>query len=107
MNGSDLASDNQADYVRQMANTDTTTRLRIRHARDTLTRAGVLAGAKDTRVTVRVQASLLEAARRRTGISGETDLVTAGLALLAAQDDFGAWLAQHRGTLTDDFDIGL
>jgi hypothetical protein len=38
---------------------------------------------------------------------GETDLVTAGLALLAAQDDFGTWLASRRGALSDDFDIGL
>jgi hypothetical protein len=90
-----------------MEHPDTTTRLRIRHAQDTLTRAGVLAGAKDTRVTARVQAGLLEAARRRTGIRSETDLVTAGLALLAVQQDFGAWLAGQRGTLTDDFEIDL
>jgi len=96
-----------APYVRHMKSPDTTTRLRIRHARDALTRAGVLTGAKDTRVTARVQAGLLEAARRRTGIRGETDLVTAGLALLAAQEDFGTWLTEQRGALTDDFDIGL
>jgi CRP-like cAMP-binding protein len=90
-----------------MGTTDTTTRLRIRHARETLLRAGVLDGAKNTRVTVRVQDRLLEAARRRTGISGESDLVTAGLALLAAQEDFGAWLVGQRGTLSDDFEIGL
>ena len=97
----------QATYVRHMESPDATTRLRIRRARDALTRAGVLTGAKDTRVTARVQAGLLEAARRRTGIRRETDLVTAGLALLAAQEDFGAWLAERRGTLTDGFDIGL
>jgi hypothetical protein len=90
-----------------MENIETTTRLRIRHARDVLTRTGVLTGAKDTRVTARVQAGLLEAARRRSGIQKETDLVTAGLALLATQEDFGAWLTGRRGTLTDDFDIGL
>jgi len=96
-----------AAHVRQMENIETTTRLRIRHALDVLTRTGVLTGAKDTRVTARVQAGLLEAARRRSGIQKETDLVTAGLALLATQDDFGAWLTARRGTLTDDFDIGL
>ncbi|MSP00125.1 MAG: hypothetical protein EXR07_03595 [Acetobacteraceae bacterium] len=66
-----------------------------------------MSGAKDTRVSVRVQAGLLDAARRRTGIQRETDLIVAGLALLAAHDDFGVWLAEQRGTLTDDFDIGL
>lgn len=90
-----------------MERPDTATRLRVRHARDALTRAGVLTGAKDIRVTARVQAGLLEAARRRTGIRAETDLVTAGLALLAANEDFGAWLAGQRGTLSDDFEIGL
>jgi len=90
-----------------METAETTANLRIRHARETLARAGVLTGAKDTRVTVRVQDRLLEAARRRTGISGESELVTAGLALLAAQEDFGAWLVRQRGTLSDDFDIGL
>jgi hypothetical protein len=29
------------------------------------------------------------------------------LALLAAQDDFGTWLATQRGNLADDFEIGL
>src|SRR5580698_7397743 len=55
-----------------MENIETTTRLRIRHAQDVLTRTGVLTGAKDTRVTARVQAGLLEDARRRTGIQHET-----------------------------------
>jgi hypothetical protein len=90
-----------------MPGTDTPTRLRVRHAQQTLSRAGILDGAKDTRLTVRVQPRLLDEARRRTGIDGETDLVTAGLTLLAAQGDFGAWLATQRGSLTDDFDIGL
>jgi hypothetical protein len=90
-----------------MQSAPTTTDLRIRHAHETLSRAGILDGAKDTRVTARVQGRLLEAARRRTGIVGETELVTAGLALLAAQDDFGTWLSGQRGVLTDDFEIGF
>jgi hypothetical protein len=90
-----------------MEATDTTATLRIRHAREALVRAGVLEGAKNTRVTVRVQDRLLEAARQRTGISGESELVIAGLALLAAQEDFGAWLVRQRGALSDDFEIGL
>jgi hypothetical protein len=90
-----------------MDSTDPSTCARIRHAQVALSRAGIVDGPKDTRVTARVQAGLLEAARRRTGIVGETDLVTAGLALLAAQDDFGVWLVEQRGKLSDDFDIGL
>lgn len=90
-----------------MTTTDTTIELRVRHAQQSLRHSGVLDAPKDTRVTARVQRRLLEAARSRTGIAGETELITAGLALLAAQDDFGAWLATQRGTLSDDFEIGL
>jgi len=90
-----------------MDDTDASSRARTRHAQVALSREGVLDGPKDTRVTARMQAGLLEAARRRTGIVGETDLVTAGLALLAVQDDFGVWLVEQRGRLSDDFDIGL
>lgn len=86
---------------------DDTGQLRVRHARDTLARAGILEGAKNTRVTVRVHDRLLEAARQRSGLQTESELVTAGLALLAAQDDFGAWLVSQRGRLSDDFDIGV
>lgn len=62
---------------------------------------------KDARVTVRLQPRLLEAARQRSGIRGDAALVSAGLALLAAQDDFGAWLVSQQGRLSDDFDLGL
>lgn len=74
-----------------MQTQDDTQQLRVRHAR----------------VTVRVHDRLLEAARQRSGQQTESELVTAGLALLAAQDDFGAWLVGQRGRLSDGFDIGV
>jgi hypothetical protein len=86
-----------------MENADAMTRPRIRQAQETLMRAGILDGVKNTRV----QDQRLDAARRRSGIIGETNLVTAGLALLAAQEDFGTWLAGQRGRLSDDFETGL
>jgi hypothetical protein len=87
--------------------TDLVLTRRIEHAWEALAQAGVLKGSKDRRVTVRLQDQLLAVARRRTGIEGESALVMAGLALLAAQDDFGAWLVAQRGSLSDDFDLGL
>jgi hypothetical protein len=48
----------------------------------------------------------LELARQRSGLSSDSDLVNAGLALLAAQDNFGLWLVGQKGKLSDDFDIG-
>lgn len=80
---------------------------RIRHAWRSLSQAGVLEGGKDARVTVRLHGALLDAARRRTGIESESALVSAGLALLAAGDDYGAWLVAQRGGLSDDFDLGI
>ena len=85
---------------------ETATQLRIQHAREALSQAGVLVGAKNTRITVRVQDRLLELARQRSGLSSDSDLVNAGLALLAAQDNFGLWLVGQKGKLSDDFDIG-
>lgn len=66
-----------------------------------------MGGGKDARVTVRLHEALLDAARRRTGIESESALVSAGLALLAAGDDYGAWLVAQRGGLSDDFDLGI
>lgn len=80
---------------------------RIQHAWHSLAQAGRLEGGKDTRVTVRLQGALLDAARRRTGIQSESALVSAGLALLAAGDDYGAWLIAQQGGLSDDFDLGI
>ncbi len=94
-------------YVVQMNITETPIELRLRHAQQSLAHSGVLDGAKDMRVTARIQRRLLDAARERSGLTGETELITAGLALLAAQDDFGTWLVTQRGTLSDDFETGL
>ena len=58
-------------------------------------------------MTARVRKCLLDAARSRSDIASETDPITAGLTLLAAQDDFGVWFATRRGALSDDFEIGL
>ena len=88
-----------------MPTTDTITGL-CRTQRS-LTGAGISADLKDTRVTARVRKCLVDAARSRCGIAKETDPITAGLTLLAAQDDLGAWFATRRGALSDDFDIGL
>jgi hypothetical protein len=92
----------------QTMSTDTRiTRQRIHGARAEPAKAGILDGTKDTRVTIRVQDRLLRAVRERTGITSETERVTASLALLAAQDNFGAWLIARSGRLTDDFGLGL
>ena len=82
-------------------------RQRVDEATDALTHAGHMGGTKDRKLSVRVESRLLELARLRSGIAEDAALVAAGLALLAGEDNFGVWLTNHRGMLSDDFDIGL
>jgi hypothetical protein len=83
-----------------MASADTNTDRLLRHARQSLSRSGVPDGAKEIRQTSGGQRRLLKAANCRSDITGETEVP-------AAQEDFAAWLDTQRGTLTDDFEIGL
>ncbi len=72
-----------------------------------LTDAGVLSGARTQRLSARVDPGLVAAARARTGIDSDSELVHAALALLAAPDDFGAWLVSQAGRLPREFDAGI
>jgi hypothetical protein len=58
-------------------------------------------------VSARLTGRLVSAAKARTGISSDTQLVEVALASLAAGDDFGAWLVGQRGRLKADFEIDL
>ena len=64
-------------------------------------------GTKDKKLSVRLESTLLDAARRQSGIREDSALVAAGLALLARHNSFGTFLASLRGQLSDDFEIGL
>jgi hypothetical protein len=62
-------------------------------------------GGKNRMVTVRMAARLLEAAKRRTGINSDSELLEIAVANLAVGDDFGEWLLAQRGRLPKDFKI--
>jgi hypothetical protein len=79
---------------------------RLRHALAELMRAG-LVGPRTTRVSARVSPGLIKAAKKRSGIANDSDLVTAALAMVAASDEFGPWLVQQAGRLPDDFELAL
>ena len=49
----------------------------------------------------------VEAARRKTGIGNDSDLINAALAVIAAPDDFGPWFAAQAGRLPRDFELEL
>jgi hypothetical protein len=82
-------------------------RQRVQHATDALAQEGVVGGPKDKKLSVRLESTLLDAARRQSGIREDSALVAAGLALLARHNSFGTFLASLRGQLSDDFEIGL
>lgn len=86
---------------------DTLTNTRLRFAFDELERSGALAGARSKKLSMRVDPGLIEAARRRTGLRSDSDLINAALAMLAAGDDFGAWLVRQSGRLPEDFELAL
>ncbi len=60
---------------------------------------------KDAKVSGRIHRTLLDAAKRRTGIASETALLEYALAKVAMEDNFVEELARLRGTLEQDIDL--
>jgi hypothetical protein len=86
---------------------DPLTNTRLKFAVVELERSGALAGARSQKLSTRVDPGLIAAARRRTGLRSDSDLVNAALAVIAAGDDFGAWLVTQAGRLPEDFELAL
>jgi len=86
---------------------DALTNTRLRFAFVELERSGALAGARSQKLSTRVDPGLIEAARRQTGLRSDSDLINAALAVIAAGDDFGAWLVGQAGRLPEDFELAL
>ena len=66
---------------------------------------GLLSGAKTLVVRGRMPKELVAHAKRRTGITSDTQLLEAALASLALSDDYANWLLAHRGTVNPDLDL--
>ena len=65
----------------------------------------LMAGEKTHMLSARLNEALVVAAKERTGITSDTQLVETALAMLAVDDDFGAWLITQGGRLSADFEI--
>ncbi len=63
------------------------------------------ASEKDAKVSGRIHRSLLDAAKRRSGLTSETALLEYALAKLAIEDDFAETLAGLRGSVSPDIDL--
>ena len=86
----------------QMKPTDANPR---RHAvLTTVKNAGLLSGARG-RIAGRIRKQLVRAAKARSGIKSDTDLLEYALARVALEDDFGAKLIARAGRVPRDIDL--
>lgn len=76
-------------------------------ARASLRAKGVGGGRKGRAVSVRVDADLLAAAAARPGVASQSEVLDAGLAVLAGADTFGIWLMNQAGALDPDLDVDV
>lgn len=87
--------------------TDPMVSARVKFALAILAANGALQGSRTKRLSARVDPGLIKAARTKTGLSNNSELVNAALAVLAAPDDFGPWFAAQAGRLPKDFELEL
>jgi hypothetical protein len=78
---------------------------RLTFALGVLAEGGQLVGARTKRMSARVDPGLLKAAKAKTGLKNDSDLISAALAVIAASDDFGPWFAAQAGRLSRDFKL--
>jgi len=67
--------------------------------------SGLLGSVKDARLSGRVSAKLLEAAKRRAHVSSDTELIELALSRMALEDDFGSRLLRRSGSVPADLDL--
>ncbi len=79
----------------------------VEAARHSLRTQGVGGGRKGRAVSARVDPELLAAAGARLGVTSQTEVLNAGLAVLAGVDTFGAWLLDQAGALEANLDVDV
>lgn len=79
-------------------------RLRRRSVIEGAEEAGLLEGQRG-RIGGRVRERLVRAAKERSGISSDTELLEYALAKVALEDDFGARLLELKGSVSRDIDL--
>lgn len=83
--------------------------LRIRDALvlDQARDAGLLGGRKATRISGRISAALLEAAKERAHVRSDTELLELALSRLVLEDDFGRRFVRRKGKVPKNVDLEL
>jgi hypothetical protein len=82
------------------------TSLRRRAVIDTARELGLLGG-KSGRIGGRIRHDLLAAAKEKSGITSDTELLEYALARVALEDDFGTKLVRRKGRIARDVDLEL
>jgi hypothetical protein len=77
---------------------------RWRAVLETARDAGLLAGASG-RIAGRIRKHLVDAAKARSGIKSDTELLEYALARVALEDDFGQKLIAREGRVPPDLDL--
>jgi hypothetical protein len=67
--------------------------------------AGYLRGQKTERVGGRVTRKLLSAAKAKSGLTSQTELLEYALSKVAVEDDYGAMLLSMKGSVPDDVEL--
>jgi hypothetical protein len=67
--------------------------------------AGYLRGEKTERIGGRVTRKLLAAAKAKSGMTSQTELLEYALSKIAIEDDYGETLLSMKGTVPDDVEL--
>lgn len=68
-------------------------------------KAGLVGGPKNTVIRGRVSTNLVKAAKKRAGVTSDTELLEVALSNLALEDDFGDQLLKLKGSIDPDIDL--
>lgn len=68
-------------------------------------RTSGLLGEKDGRIAGRIPKALVKAAKERSGIQSDSELIEYALATVAMEDDFGRKLLAREGSIPQDIDL--
>lgn len=78
--------------------------LRRRAVLETARKLGLLGG-ENHRISGRVCRDLVAAAKKKSGITSDTELIEYALAEVALEDDFGKRLIRRKGRVAKDVDL--
>lgn len=82
-------------------------RFRIKLVLDQARKAGLLGSHKDARISGRVSATLLGAAKQQTHLTSDTELIELALSRLVLEDDFGRKFLRRKGTVPRKLDLEI